>query len=153
MKSPRRFALLLFVLPCVPMLDASEPAAPSASIETRQAGFKKMGAALKALNDQMKAASPDPAVLARASAAISAGADAQKDWFPSGSGPESGIETDALPNIWTDRTRFDALTAKLVEEARLLGERVNAGDTAALAAQVKAVGAACSSCHRSFRAD
>jgi cytochrome c556 len=138
-----------------PVASQGVPAGSSAAavIETRQAGFKKMGAALKALGDQVKLAAPDPAVLARAAAAIAAGAEAQREWFPTGSGPESGGETDALPGIWTDRARFDDLALKLAAESKGLVERVAGGDSAAIAAQVKAVGAACSACHKSFRAD
>ena len=158
--SPRRrtcalVATLALVAAVAPVAGQGVPAGSSAAavIETRQAGFKKMGAALKALGDQVKLATPDTAVLARAAAAIAAGAEAQRDWFPAGSGPGSGSETDALPGIWTDRARFDDLALKLAAESKSLVERVGSSDAAAIAAQVKTVGAACSACHKSFRAD
>jgi cytochrome c556 len=149
---PRMAATLLIATASLSALTA-ESLSPAAAVDTRQAGFKKMGAALKALNDQMKAATADAAVLARAAAAIAAGADALEDWFPAGSGAESGDETDALPNIWTERPRFDGLAVKLVAESKRLEEVVAAGDLAAIGSQVKTVGTACSACHRSFRAD
>ena len=70
---------------------------PEAVIEARQQGFKKMGAAMKALTGQLKSDAPDHAQMAAAVQTLSAGADAQLHWFPAGSGPESGLDTDALP--------------------------------------------------------
>lgn len=132
---------------------ASEPLQPQAAVETRQAAFKKMGAALKTLTDQLKGTTPESAKLAASARAIAAGAQELPLWFPAGSGPDAGMETDALPNIWTDRTRFDALSQDLIADARALLAATDSGDLDAVRAQVKRVGATCSTCHRSFRAD
>lgn len=126
---------------------------PQAAIENRQAGFKKMGAAMKALADQLKTDAPASAVLVASSQAVVAHAQEQFRWFPAGSGAESGVETDALPNIWKDRARFDALAEQLTAETRMLAATVARNDLAAVKAQVKAVGSVCSDCHRSYRAD
>jgi cytochrome c556 len=125
-----------------------EPSA-GAAVEARQSGFKKMGAALKALNEQLKTGAPDPSTLNAATQAILAFAEKVPHWFPAG----SGAETDALPNIWTERARFDALAADLLAEAKSLTATVAANDLDAARAQAKRTGAACSACHRSFRAD
>jgi cytochrome c556 len=152
-------ALLIFTtssLVVATLAGASEtagPAAPGAVIEARQQGFKKMGAAMKALNEQLKTGAPDPAKAIAATEAISAGARAQSEWFPAGSGPESGAETDALAHIWKDRAKFDSLTARLVSESKALAAAAAANDAAALKTQAKVVADTCSTCHRSFRAD
>jgi cytochrome c556 len=121
----------------------------AAAVEARQSGFKKMGAALEAINEQLKTEAPDPSTLNAATQAILALADKVPHWSPAG----SGAETDALPDIWTERARFDALAADLLSEAKSLSATVAANDMAAVRAQAKRAGAACSACHRSFRAD
>jgi len=122
-------------------------------IEARREGFKKMGAAMKALSDQAKQAAPDLAKMTAASQTISTAAPQQFQWFPAGTGPESGIETDALEHIWQDRTKFESLASKLAGESKTLTATVAGGDLAAIKTQVKAVGEVCSTCHKSFRAD
>jgi cytochrome c556 len=149
-------ALAATTLAAVTLASASEtagPASPGAVIEIRQQGFKKMGAAMKALNEQLKIGAPDPARVTAAIEAISAGAQAQSEWFPAGSGPESGAETDALAHIWKDRAKFDSLATRLVAESKSLAAAAAANDAAALRAQAKVVADTCSTCHRSFRAD
>jgi cytochrome c556 len=159
-RSSRRAVMLLALaassLTAVMLANASEtagPAAPGAVIEARQQGFKKMGAAMKAVNEQLKTGAPDPVKVTAAIEAISAGAQAQSEWFPAGSGPESGAETDALAHIWKDRAKFDSLAARLVSETKSLAAAAAANEPAALRAQAKVVADTCSTCHRSFRAD
>jgi cytochrome c556 len=133
---------------------ASDPetaSTPQATIETRQAGFKKMGAAMKLIVTQLKSDAPDSAQIATATQVIRSGAEAALHWFPAGSGPEAGSDTDALPYIWQERAKFDALANRLAAESKTLAS--SATDLAALRSQVKVVGEVCSSCHRSFRAD
>jgi len=132
---------------------AGEPLTPQAAIEARQAGFRKMGSALKAITEQLKGESPDSSMLAASAEAITAGAVRLTQWFPAGSGASGGLETDALPNIWTDRAKFDALANDLVAEMKSLTASIAAKDVAALRAQAKRTGSVCSTCHRSFRAD
>jgi cytochrome c556 len=135
-------------------VDASDPtASPTAVIETRQQGFKKMGAAMKALVEQLKSPTPDNAKMTAAVQAIAAGSPEIPQWFPAGSGPEAGVDTDALPHIWEDRAKFDSLANKLVPETKTLVATVSGNDVAAIRTQMKAVADVCSSCHKSFRAD
>jgi cytochrome c556 len=136
------------------MAGASDPgtsSTPQATIETRQVGFKKMGAAMKLIVAQLKSDAPEPAQIAAATQVIRSGAEAALHWFPAGSGPEAGLDTDALPYIWQERAKFDALANRLVSESKTLA--ASAGELAALRSQVKVVGEVCSSCHHSFRAD
>ncbi|MGK2911602.1 MAG: c-type cytochrome [Sphingobium sp.] len=126
---------------------------PQAAIAARQAGYKKMGAAMKALNDQLKSGAPAKDVMVGAAKTIALTAREQGRLFPAGSGPTSGFKTDALPAIWTDRATFDGQMNRLVAESGKLLAAANGGDAAAIRAQVKATGATCSACHRQFRAD
>lgn len=132
---------------------AEDSPAPQTVIETRQKGFKKMGAAMKAIVDQLKSDAPDGARMTAAAQAISSGAQELPGWFPAGSGGEAGVETDALSHIWQDRAKFDSLTHRLIAESKALAAALSGGDIATARTQAKVVGDACSTCHRSFRAD
>jgi len=135
-------------------VSASDPAeSPQTVIETRRQGFKKMGAAMKALAEQLKSATPDSAKMAAATQAIAAGSPEIPHWFPAGSGPEAGVETDALPHIWEDRAKFDSLANRLIPETKTLVSAASGTDVAAIRTQMKAVADICSTCHKSFRAD
>src|SRR6516164_10897343 len=70
--------------------------------------------------------------------------------FPKGS--EVGHNTRALPAIWSNPDGFQKAAADLVEAATKLADLAKAGDTDAVATQVKVVGDACAACHRTFRA-
>jgi cytochrome c556 len=74
-------------------------------------------------------------------------------WFPAGSGPASGVDTDALPHIWEDRAKFDSLANQLVAESKNLTAAMSGHDLAAIRTQVKVVADVCATCHHSFRAD
>jgi cytochrome c556 len=73
--------------------------------------------------------------------------------FPGGTGPASGLKTDALPAIWAQRTTFDGHAKKLIAEADKLVAVAGSGNAAAVGAQFKAVGGTCGGCHKQFRAD
>jgi cytochrome c556 len=152
-------ALLVLPLVALPMLAGPLTAAPApsptakAAIAARQAGYKKMGAAMKALNDQLKSSAPVKATLVAAAQTLATTAREQPRLFPAGSGPTAGVPTDALPNIWTDRATFDGQMAKLIAESGKLVSIVNGGNADAIRAQAKATGATCAACHRQFRAD
>jgi cytochrome c556 len=130
-------------------------AAPSASatIQARQANFKKMGGAMKVLKDQLASGSIDKAAATTAAKTLADTARGQRKLFPAGSGPSSGVKTDALAAIWTNKAGFGAQWSKFQPEADKLVAAASTGDAAKLGAQFKAVGAACGGCHKQFRAD
>ena len=134
---------------------ASEGSAPSVQdvIMTRQSGFKKMGAAMKSIAEQLKTSAPDLAKMTAAAQIIGAGTKEQPTWFPPGSGPESGVETDALPYIWKDSSKFTALSGQLGIESGNLATAMAGNDVGAIRTQFKVLAEVCSSCHKSFRAD
>ncbi|MGE4303895.1 MAG: cytochrome c [Novosphingobium sp.] len=129
-------------------------AAPSAStvVATRQANYKKMGAAMKTLKDELQG-SADKDKMVAAARTLAATVRVQNKLFPDGSGPSSGVKTDALPAIWTNRDAFNADMQKAIAEADKLVAIAGSGDKSAIIAQFKATGATCGGCHRQFRAD
>lgn len=131
---------------------AAVAASPAQTIQVRVANFKTMGKSMKAIGDQFRAPAPDMAAI-KANANIIAGAAPKVGgYFPRGTGPESGVKTEALPAIWAKPADFRAAAAKLVNATRQLQAAANAGNIDQVKAEMGAVGGACKGCHDSFRA-
>lgn len=124
-----------------------------AQIEARQAQLKNIGKAFKAISDQLKADSPDVAIIQAATAVVPKEAAGMVDWFPAGTGPESGVETDALPIIWEETADFNEKVAAMQEAAAKLDATAQGGDVAAIATAFKTTGGTCKSCHDKYRLD
>jgi cytochrome c556 len=129
----------------------AQSTAPADIIKLRQDSLKDMGAQMKAIGDQLKSGKPDKAVTVEAAKKLAAYSKALPNWFPTGTGPESGVKTAAKPEIWTQRADFEAAAAKLPPEADKLVLVADSGDADAIGAQMKAVGGTCGACHKSFR--
>ena len=123
---------------------------PAKVIETREANFKAIGKAFKAIRDQYASGSPDVATIRKNAAVIANLAPQIPSWFPAGTGPEAG-KTEALPSIWAKPADFKAAAARLATESAKLKTLADAGDLAGAGAQVKAVGASCGGCHDNFK--
>jgi len=134
---------------------SSATAAPSASatVAARHAGFKKMGGAMKVLKDQLASGSIDKAAAVAAAKTIATVGKGQPKLFPAGTGPSSGVKTDALPAIWTNKAGFAAQWSKFQVEADKMVAVAATGDATRIGTQFKALGGACGSCHKQFRAD
>jgi cytochrome c556 len=118
----------------------------------RMEHMKAMGAASKAIFDQLKSGAPDLAVVKVQAAKIDASAKILPTWFPAGSGQEAYAKSAALPAIWTDPAGFAAKARGLAGAADKLDAVAQAGDTAALGAAAHDLGGACKACHDSFKA-
>ena len=129
---------------------ASMPAATdvAAFMKARHDNYEMLGANMKVLQDNFRSETPDMTAANAAAVNVKAFADAMGDWFPAGTGPDSGIESEAKANIWTDRATFDAAHARLKGEAAKLAA---ATDAAAFKAQFPATGGSCKNCHDTFR--
>ena len=68
--------------------------------------------------------------------------------FPPGS--DQG-DTKALPVVWTDRAGFEQSNAIIVTRLQALRAAAYAGNEAAFATAFRQTGAACGSCHRTYR--
>lgn len=122
-------------------------------VDARQQGFKDMGSAMKTLRDQLKSDKTDNAAVTAAAEQLAQLADKVPAWFPAGSGPAAGLETDARDYIWEDKEKFDAISKELIAISRELVPLAQSGDKAALQKKLGAVRDNCSSCHDSFRVD
>ena len=126
--------------------------APSSAevIRARQANFKKIGAAFKAVNEETRARSPDAAKL-RGNADILADLSKQLPfWFPAGSGPGGGAPSAAKSEIWSKTADFQKKASDFQAAAAKL-RAVPTTDIAAMTAATRAIGQQCTSCHAAFR--
>lgn len=132
---------------------AQRPASnAAATIQARQGNYKQMAGALKGISDQLRSGSPDIAQI-RPRAALLADRSVQVlRWFPRGTGPEAGVRTRALPEIWSDHEGFQRRGANIVVAARELNRAALAGDIAQVRAALPAVQRACGGCHDTYRA-
>ncbi len=125
----------------------------AALIEARQEKLKEMGAATKVFREELKSDAPDLQRMERAAARIASYAPDLESWFPAGTGPDSGVDTDALAYIWKNTDKFTRVSKDLVTAADALVITIGKGETAAIVEAVGTLGRACKACHQSFRAD
>ena len=62
-----------------------------------------------------------------------------------------GEKSRALPEIWSQKAKFDELAQRLQTETAKLGEIARKKDEAGVKQQYAAVGKVCGACHESFR--
>jgi len=144
------FALSAMALMSGGPAEAVEGAAERA-VAARQAGFKQIGAAFKAVNDELRAGKPDLTEIAAAAARLETHASQLPTWFPRGSGPESGAKTGARAAVWSDAAGFADAAANLRTQTARLTVLAREGDLAPVRKQAAQVGAACKSCHTVYR--
>ena len=70
--------------------------------------------------------------------------------FPAGT--QTGNNTKALPEIWSDSAGFQKAAMALGAAATELADAAKSGDADAVAVKIKAVGEACGACHKAYRA-
>jgi len=128
------------------------PRRAAATIESRQANYKQMAAAMKGINDQLRGGNASVTEIRRGSAVIARFAPQVLRWFPRGSGAEAGVRTRAKPEIWSDGAAFTRAGATLVVAARNLETAARSGEVPAIRAAMAGVARACSGCHDGFRA-
>jgi cytochrome c556 len=63
-----------------------------------------------------------------------------------------GEKSRALPEVFTNKAKFDEIAQRLQTEVAKLGEVARAKNDAGVKAQFGAVGKACGACHEGFRA-
>ena len=122
------------------------------ALKDRQTHMKALGAAGKALSDQLRSGNPDPTIVKLQAGKIAAAARELPTWFPAGSGPETKAKTRALPLIWSDSAGFAASAQHLRDAADKLDAAAAGGNMAAVGPAFAAAGHACGDCHDKFRA-
>jgi cytochrome c556 len=121
------------------------------TVKSRQQGLKSLGAAFKLIRDELRSESPDAAKIRAAAADITHAAGAIGIWFPAGTGPESGVKTDAKPEVWTDAAGFAAARTAFVREADKWAQLSNSADRSAWKDAAASLGQSCKGCHDKYR--
>lgn len=117
-------------------------------IEKRQKAMKENSADVKAIKAAI--AEKDYATVQTKAKDIMGTADKIPSLFPKGS--DKG-KTKATAAIWEKSDEFAKAAKNLSKASGELAAAAKSGDDSAVAAKFKAVGEACSSCHKEFRAD
>ena len=117
-------------------------------IAGRQAGFDLMQGVVAAMKAAVETGQPVKP--------LDAGAKGLVAWskvipteFPAGT--ESGRDTKAKPEIWSDSAGFAKSAANFQQAAEKLQTLAAADDKAGFAEQFQEVGKACGGCHRAYR--
>lgn len=122
--------------------------AQSAAIAERKELFKAMGGAATPMGKMLRG--EEAFDLAKVQAGLKViGANSPKvaKLFPADS--QTGGETKALPSIWTDRAKFDAIFPKM--DAAVAAAIPAIKDEASFKTEIVKVLGNCSSCHNDFR--
>jgi cytochrome c556 len=117
-------------------------------IVTRQAGFDLQNGSFAAIRAAL-AAKVEIKPYADTASGIVSWAKQIPLVFPKGS--ETGHDTKAKPEIWSDSAGFAKDAEDLATAAQKLTDLIKAGDSAGATDQVKVVGNACGACHRTYR--
>lgn len=136
------------VLGAAALAQTAAPPLADSVIAGRQAGYELLQAevgALKVAVDQ--GLDPKPYVN---------GIKAIENWgktipaiFPDGT--QTGHNTAAKPEIWSDRAGFEKASANMVAAAEKLEQLAAASDKDGFKTQFAALGGTCGACHRAYR--
>ena len=129
----------------------ASPAEIAALMHERHENYEAMGKAMKGIGDQLKSDAPSVEAIQRHAALIAGFAPRIPGWFPHGSGPETGRETRAKAEIWTDADTFHQRALAFETEAARFNRIAQAGDLDAIRAGQGELGKACKNCHDRFR--
>ncbi|MDO7843200.1 c-type cytochrome [Sphingomonas immobilis] len=147
-KLPAALMLGLFALA------GSATAAPAGDVvAARQGHYKELGKAFKAINEQIKAATPDLAVISANARTVTQIGQQQhrENWFPKGTEAGKGLQTAAKPSIWTAAADFKAKRIAFAKATAGYAGIAAKGDIEAIKAATAGVGANCKSCHETYR--
>lgn len=123
-------------------------------VHERHENFEEMGDAFKVIRDQLRGdAAVDFDAQTEAAAVIVGFSTEIPTWFPEGSGPQDGYDTDALAAIWEERAKFDGIAEDFAPKAAALQTAVASGELSEVGAAFRETGGTCKRCHDSFRAD
>ena len=122
------------------------------TVEARAHHMKDLGGAFKAVRDQAKRQPPNLTLLQMSAQEVALASQDLPSWFPSGTGPETGLKMRALAKVWTDQADFATAATAFRTEAQRLNELAQAGDAAGVREQASVVRKTCGGCHDTYRA-
>lgn len=148
--------LLLTMTACggsddAPRVITAEEQAVKDQIEARRANFHDLGAAFKAVGDELRAGRPTSPTVIFSIQAMRSYAPQMGSWFPEGTGQSTGFETDTLNAVWENPQEFERVLAEFQSAVTEFSAAATANDGEAITAQFRSVGETCESCHEQFR--
>lgn len=135
---------------------ADKPTSPRVTeevIKQRQQNFEQIGGAFKTIRDEVRSRNSNMEAISESVNTINAFAKELPNWFPTGSGPESGVDTEALPAIWKDQAGFAAAAQKFLDASEQMRSLAESGEASKVASGIPALGGSCKNCHDNYRKD
>lgn len=138
----------LLVISAIALAGATAAFAASPAIKERKAVLKGFGDATKPVAGMLKGqAAFDLATVQKALGVYEAGAKKLPSLFPADS--KTGDDTEALPKIWEDTAKFDAIFDKLAKESAAAMASIK--DEASFKATFPKLLGNCKACHDDYR--
>jgi cytochrome c556 len=133
----------------------SRPAAmvPADVIKARQAGFKELGGASKAVRDGFAASEMPMAIMQQSANKFKATAAAMPRWFPAGSGGTATLKSAAKPEIWSKPADFRTALNNFSTQANAFHAAVATGNADNIKAAFRSLGGTCKGCHDQFKVE
>lgn len=141
-------ALVLFGFAGAAVAATTITVKPDDVIAGRQAGFDLQGGVAEAMKQQV-AAGGSVKLFVEGAKGIAAWSRVIPSQFPPGT--ESGHDTKAKAEIWSDSAGFEKAAANLTTQSEKLVTLAEADDKAGFAAQYAEMGKACGACHRQYK--
>lgn len=124
----------------------------SGIVKERMDAMGVMGKAMKAVGEMFKGqTSYDADAIQAAAESVAQHAQDIPGLFPDSDASRHGKATEALPVIWEQKDRFDALSADMLRESRGLASIAHNEDKRAVRLQFAKTAKICSVCHTAFR--
>lgn len=130
---------------------AAAPTDPGTAIATRKTNMNELEDAVDALRKELDRPAPDFAQALERARFIGTLSRRLPDGFPLGTGPESGVRTRALADIWQQPDEFRQVAAGLAARAISLEAAASQSDKPLMEERIRDIGQSCQACHSRFR--
>jgi len=130
--------------------NAETTPSPQSAIRLRQDGFETILRLSRGLFDELRAWSPDKRMIQDDASRLAEVTQQIPSWFPAGSGQESGLRTNARPEIWRNPDDFRRKAEALAAAAAKIDQAAKAGNFDAIKANRSALVESCQDCHASY---
>jgi len=126
---------------------------PGQIVQERRDGLRRMGAHMEAIQAHVQRGGDPREMIGRIDDAVSWYGSGFTARFPQGTAQGTpGLETRALPAIWSDFAGFERADQNQVAAFRNLRLVADTGDRAAFQTAFQTAGQTCGGCHRPYRA-
>lgn len=118
----------------------------------RHDGMKEIGKNAKAVHRELTGSSPDAGMVRAGAQRIAALSRQASNWFPAGTGPETG-KTGAKAVIWQKPQDFALKLHNFQLAAAAFNAAASSSDMPRIKARFNDLGGTCKACHDTYRAE